>query len=110
MYGFRGMGDTLPAGVTTSPLQGAAPLTTVSPFALPACSWYQKVSGNGPFTCAFDPATALQNAVLFPGTYAEVLLPASVSTSLGTNAPFVLGAGVLIGAAWAAFKFFGGKR
>jgi len=93
-----GFGD-----VTTTPSQGL-PLATVNQYEAPPCGFGQKMIGTGPFTCAFDPATAFQQAWMVPGVYLS-LVP-GIGT-LPQNALSALAWGTV---AWLLFFRGGSKR
>lgn len=104
MYGLssRGFGDA--SDMTTTPSQGL-PLATVSQFAIVQCGWGQKQVDHGPNapnTCAFDPATALQQAWMIPGAYLGMV------PGIGTLPPNALSALAWGTVAW--FFFLRGKR
>ena len=97
-----GLGDA--NGMTTTPIVQYAPAANVSPYAAPKCGFGQKIVGNGPFTCAFDPATALQQAWMVPAVYLS-LIPGT-----GNVPPNALSALAWGTVAWFFFFRGGGKR
>jgi hypothetical protein len=71
------------------------------------CGWGQKQIDHGPNapnTCAFDPATALQQAWQIPGVYVGAFGPIK---GLSPNAASAIGWGVILAAGW---WMFGGRR
>jgi hypothetical protein len=90
------------ADVTTTPPQGL-PLATVNQYEAPPCGFGQKMVGTGPFTCAFDLATAFQQAWMAPGVYLSMV------PGIGSLPPNALSALAWGAVAW-FFLFRGGGK
>ena len=98
-----GFGDA--SGMTTTPAQGI-PLATVSQYAIVECGFGQKQVDHGPNapnTCAFDMATAVQQAWTAP---AVILGTVPTLGNLPQNALSALAWGTV---AWFFFLRGGGR-